>query len=115
MAKKIYRLSLKEFKKLIQENLREAVQEVVNEGVPPLQPNKKKRFEELKAKKISASLSPEEKKEYLELLQGDIAAKRDSAKSDGAKRNGMPQTSSAPFPTEKVLNENKVTKKTKKK
>ena len=103
-------MSLKEFKKLIQENLKEAVQEVVDEGAPPLQPNKKKRFEELKAKKVSSSLTPEEKKEYLALLQGDVAAKKDAAKLAGGKA-----PSSSAFPTEKVLDENKKPQKSNKK
>lgn len=112
MAKKIYRMTLKEFKSLIQQNLREAVQEVVDEGMPPLQQDKKKRFEELKQKKLSGSLSSEEKKEYLSLLQGDVAAKRDAAKFANNKREGLPNTtSSTPFPTDKVLDENKSKKK----
>lgn len=115
MAKKIYRMTLKEFKSLIQQNLREAVQEVVDEGMPPLQQDKKKRFEELKQKKLSSALSPEEKKEYLSLLQGDVAAKRDATKHVGNKMAGVKSDAlPAPFPTDKVLDENKSKKKSSK-
>lgn len=93
MPKKIYRMNLKEFKQLMLMALNEGIEELsdesegsgqvgldLDEGIPPLTPQQRKRFEELKSKKVSSSLSTEEKKEYLSLLQKDVGAKSDAGK-----------------------------------
>ena len=90
MPKKIYRMNLQEFKKLMLMALNEGIEELsstgglneesLDEGVPPLTPQQRKRFDELKSKKISSSLSPEEKRGYLSLLQKDVSAKSDAGK-----------------------------------
>jgi len=76
MPKKIYRMKLKEFKQL----MRTAINEGLDEVVPTLIPPEKKRFEELKNKKETGSLSAEEKREYLELLGKENKLKSNSAK-----------------------------------
>lgn len=130
MPKKIYRMSLKEFKKLMVIALNEGLEELssegeetesssgqlgldLDEGIPPLTPQQRKRFEELKAKKVSATLSTEEKKEYLSLLQKDVAAKGDAAKATQTKQMdaAFGKADQMPSPAAKAISESKKIKK----
>ena len=131
MPKKIYRMSLKEFKKLMVIALNEGLEELssegeetessgggqlgldLDEGIPPLTPQQRKRFEELKAKKVSATLSTEEKKEYLSLLQKDVAAKGDAAKTTQTKQMdaAFGKADQMPSPAAKAISESKKIKK----
>ncbi len=93
MPKKIYRMNLKEFKQLMLMALNEGIEELSDESegsgqigldldevVPTLIPPERKRFEELKNKKKAGSLSDQEKREYLALLQKDVKLKSDAGK-----------------------------------
>lgn len=115
MPKKIYRMSLKEFKKLMVIALNEGLEELssaakeeesLDEVVPTLIPPERKRFEELKNKKKTGSLTDQEKREYLSLLQKDIKLKSDSAKQRTDATFGQIDKLSGSKPVEKSVDEN---------
>jgi len=85
MPKKIYRMKLNEFKHLvhtaINEGLVEDLDENLDEVIVTLIPPEKKRFEELKKKKETTRLTPEEKREYAELLAKDIEIRKGVARN----------------------------------
>jgi len=108
-------MSLKEFKKLMVIALNEGLEELssaakeeesLDEVVPTLIPPERKRFEELKNKKKTGSLTDQEKREYLSLLQKDIKLKSDSAKERSDATFGQLEKLSGSKPSTKTVDEN---------
>ena len=117
MPKKIYRMNLQEFKQLMLMALNEGLEELssvgreeekesLDEVVPTLIPPERKRFEELKNKKKTGSLTDQEKREYLALLQKDVKLKSSSAKERSDATFGQLEKLSGSKPSTKTVDEN---------